>query len=55
LEANGITAPPGLEVKVVEQTDKLVYVVLPFKPEDEEAGLWMCEDDAFDMPSARGN
>jgi hypothetical protein len=55
LEAEGISVPPGSEVKVVEQTDKLVYVVVPFRPEDEEGGSWTCEDDAYDIPSARCN
>ena len=55
LEAHGITVPPGLEVKVVEQTDKLMYIVLPFKPADSEGVAWMCEDDAYDIPCARCN
>jgi hypothetical protein len=55
LEEHGIAVPPGLEVKVLEQTDKLMYVVLPFKAEDTEGGSWMCEDDAYDMPCARCN
>jgi len=54
LEANGITIPRGLEVKVVEQTEKLMYIVLPFKP-DEDGGAWMCDDDAYDIPCARCN
>ena len=54
LETYGIAVPPGLEVKVVEQTEKLMYIVLPFKP-FEEGGSWMCEDDAYDMPCARCN
>jgi hypothetical protein len=54
LEAHGIQVPPDLEVKVVEQTDKLMYIVLPFKP-DAEGGSWMCDDDSYDMPCARCN
>jgi hypothetical protein len=53
LEENGITVPPGADVKVVEQTEKLIYIVLPFRPADEEGGKWMTEDDAYDPPCVR--
>ena len=53
LESQGITVPTGLEVKVVEQTDKLVYIVIPFKPDDAEGGSWQCEDDCYDLPCIR--
>ncbi len=53
LEEYGITVPAGLNVEVVEQTDKLRYVVLPFRPEDAEGGSWMCEDDCYDLPCVR--
>jgi hypothetical protein len=53
LGANGIAIPEGLEVKVVEQTRELVYVVIPFKPEDAEGGSWQCEDDCYDLPCIR--
>jgi hypothetical protein len=36
LEEEGIPVPPGVEVKVVEQTDTQFYVVLPKKPTDSE-------------------
>lgn len=55
LEANGITLPTDLEVKVVEQTDKLIYIVIPFRPEDAEGGSWQCEDDTYDTPCIRCN
>ena len=54
LEENGITVPQGLQVKVMEQTEKLMYIVLPFKP-DSDGGAWMCDDDAYDIPCARCN
>jgi hypothetical protein len=53
LERNGITVPPGAEIKVVEQTEKLIYIVLPFKPDANDSGKWMTEDDAYDPPCAR--
>jgi hypothetical protein len=31
LKANGLTVPAGLTVKVVENTDKVVHLVLPVK------------------------
>jgi len=34
LEAEGISVPPGVDVKVVEQTDKQLFFVLPARPED---------------------
>ncbi len=52
---NGIDLPAGLQVKVLEQTEKEMYIVLPFKLPDEEAPHWMCEDDAYDIPCARCN
>jgi len=55
LEAHGITVPPGLEVKVVEQTHERVYVVIPFKPEDAEGGSWQCGDETYDTPCIRCN
>ena len=36
LEEEGIPVPPGVEVKVVEQTDTQFYIVLPKKPVDSE-------------------
>ncbi len=53
LEANGINVPESLEIKVVEQTKELVYIVIPFKPEDAEGGSWQCEDDCYDLPCIR--
>ena len=53
LEENGVEVPDGLEIKVVEQTKDLVYVVIPFKPEDAEGGSWQCEDDCYDLPCIR--
>ena len=32
LEAEGISVPPGVDVKVVEQTDTQLFVVIPTKP-----------------------
>jgi intein-encoded DNA endonuclease-like protein len=53
LEENGITLPAELEVKVIEQTDKVMYIVIPFRPDDAEGGSWMCADDAYDPPCVR--
>jgi hypothetical protein len=53
LEANGLPLPADLEVKVLEQTDKLMYIVVPFRSEDAEGGSWMCADDAYDPPCVR--
>jgi hypothetical protein len=36
LEAEGIPVPPGVEVKILEQTDTQFYIVLPKKPTDSE-------------------
>jgi hypothetical protein len=36
LKANGVTLPAGITVKVVENTDKLVHLVLPVKPPPAE-------------------
>jgi hypothetical protein len=33
LDAEGIQVPEGVEVKVVEQTDKIFYLVIPEKPQ----------------------
>lgn len=53
LEEYGISLPKDLEVKVLEQTDKSKYVILPYKPEDAEGGSWMCGDDNYDAPCVR--
>ncbi|MFH0976010.1 MAG: NHLP leader peptide family RiPP precursor [Spirochaetota bacterium] len=53
LAENGITVPADVELKVVEQTEKLMYIVIPFRPEDAEGGSWMTEDDAYDIPCIR--
>ncbi len=53
LEAQGVTVPEGLEIEVVEQTKDLVYIVIPFKPEDAEGGSWQCEDDCYDLACIR--
>ncbi len=36
LRGEGIEPPPGVEVRVVESTDKVYYLVLPPKPQGEE-------------------
>ena len=36
LKENGIEIPDGIEVRVVENTDKVVYLMLPAKPNYEE-------------------
>ncbi|MDR4509637.1 MAG: NHLP leader peptide family RiPP precursor [Candidatus Brocadiaceae bacterium] len=42
LKANGVEIPDGVEVKIVENTDKVVYFTLPQKPvkefSDDEPG-----------------
>ncbi len=35
LEAEGISVPAGVDVKVVEQTDRQQYFVIPQRPADE--------------------
>ena len=49
LEAEGISVPPGVDVKVVEQTDTQLFVVIPQKPLnvecavlDERAAAFLC-------------
>jgi hypothetical protein len=32
LKAEGVALPPGLQVRAVENTDKLSYLVIPFRP-----------------------
>jgi len=32
LEAEGISVPPGVDVKVLEQTDTTFFIVIPKKP-----------------------
>ena len=39
LEAEGITVPPGVEVKVVEQTDSQIYMIIPIKPASAQMEL----------------
>jgi hypothetical protein len=36
LKANGLTVPKGITVKVLENTDKVLNLVLPVKPAPEE-------------------
>ena len=36
LVAEGVTIPPGLEVRIVENTPGLRYLVLPQKPDSSE-------------------
>jgi len=36
LKENGLTPPSSLKIQVVENTDKVVYLVLPLKPAPEE-------------------
>ena len=49
LEAEGISVPSGVDVKVVEQTDTQLFVVIPIKPLnvgcvglDERASAFLC-------------
>ena len=35
LQAEGITMPPGVELRAVENTDTKLYLTLPPKPSDE--------------------
>ena len=49
LEAEGIIVPPGVDVKVVEQTDTQLFMVIPIKPLnvecavlDERAAAFLC-------------
>jgi len=36
LESEGIIVPPGVDVKVVEQTDTQLFIVIPPKPPIEQ-------------------
>jgi hypothetical protein len=36
LKANGLSIPPGITVKVVENTDKVVHLVLPIRSAPQE-------------------
>ncbi len=44
LKSVGVDIPEGVKVKAVEETDTLVYLVIPQKPElsedDEKVGVW---------------
>ena len=35
LQEHGIPVPPGVELRAVENTDKVVYLALPLPPSDE--------------------
>jgi hypothetical protein len=39
LNEEGLEAPRGVEIRVVESTEKVVYLVLPPRPSDDEAKL----------------
>ncbi len=54
LKAEGVAAPAGVQVRAVENTDKVFHLVIPTKPtemSDEElgkvAGGWQCAVDPF--------
>ncbi|HVS39708.1 MAG TPA: NHLP leader peptide family RiPP precursor [Gemmataceae bacterium] len=36
LKENSLTPPPGVQLKVVENTDKVIHLVLPTKPSSQE-------------------
>ncbi len=44
LKGVGVDIPKGVEVKVVEESDNLVYLVIPSKPElsedDNKVAIW---------------
>ncbi len=49
LEGEGISVPPGVDVKVVEQTDTQLFMVIPKKPVsagvvylDERTAAFLC-------------
>ncbi len=35
LEEHGLSVPPGIELRVVENTDKVKYLTLPARPDGE--------------------
>jgi hypothetical protein len=37
LRAEGVKLPQGVEVRIVEDTEKVLHVVLPMKPASQEA------------------
>ena len=47
LEAEGISVPPGVNVKVVEQTDTQFFMVIPKKPEGGDLMLADVRNAAF--------
>ncbi len=53
LKAHGIVMPEDLDVKVVQQTKKRIYVVIPFKPDNAEGGSWQGGDDCYDLACVR--
>ena len=44
LQENGVRVPPGVAVKVVEDTDDVNYFVLPSKPADMEVSDFRSDD-----------
>ena len=44
LQENGVPVPPGVAVKVVEDTDQVNYFVLPSKPEGMEISDFRSDD-----------
>jgi len=36
LRAEGVSVPQGVEVRILEDTDKVLHVVVPMKPSKQE-------------------
>ena len=36
LRAEGVSVPQGVEVRILEDTDKVLHVVVPMKPSNQE-------------------
>jgi len=52
LQENGFPIPPGVQIKVIENTDKMVYLPLPARPSKEE----LSEEDLAQVAGGiRGN
>ena len=54
LKANGLTVPKGITVKVVQNTDKVLHLVMPVKPAPEELSAKELQQAAGGYPPGYG-
>jgi hypothetical protein len=50
LKEEGLEMPPGMEVRMVENTDKVLHLVLPVKPASDELSDELLENVAGGQP-----